>query len=63
MWIKKRKEKGFEDDFWLQMNLLGYYKKLLKKGKSDSDDKILKILRHKQFFSIPWLICFDSYLT
>jgi hypothetical protein len=28
-----------------------------------SDDKIMKVLIHKQFFSVPWLLCYNDYLA
>ncbi len=46
--------------FWELLQDLHYYKKVLKKGKLGSDDKVVKILAHKQFFSIPWLVCYKE---
>lgn len=39
------------------------YRKTLKKGKTESAEKIMQILAHKQFFSVPWLICYNHYLS
>ena len=59
-WISRQQQSGFDHDFWGRMQDLQYYKKTLKKGRAGSDDKIQSILAHKQFFSIPWLICFKD---
>lgn len=62
-WNTNRISTGFSLDKWEQMQELDYYQKTLKKGKNGSEAKIDKILIHKQFFSAPWLICFNHYLV
>ncbi len=57
-WLDKRDERGFEQEYWDKLQDYSYYKKVLKKGKMKSNEKLIKILRHKQFFSIPWLVCY-----
>jgi hypothetical protein len=60
LWQKNQREQGFDLDFWERLQDLHYYKKILKKGKMGSDDKIASILAHKQFFSVPWLVCYKE---
>jgi hypothetical protein len=59
-WLSRQRENGFDDEFWERMQDLHYYKKTLKKGRAGSDEKIQSILAHKQFFSIPWIICYKD---
>jgi hypothetical protein len=58
-WKKKREEIGFSIKFYDELTNYSYYKKTLKKGKTGSDSKIAEILVHKQFFSVPWLLCYE----
>lgn len=60
LWNQNQRDQGFELGFWECLQELHYYKKVLKKGKLGSDDKVIKILAHKQFFSIPWLVCYKE---
>ena len=60
VWRQKQVDSGFDEEFWERMQDLKYYKKALKKGRAGSDDKIQSILAHKQFFSVPWLVCFKD---
>ena len=62
-WSNTLLDNGFNSDYRDRLTDISYYKKQLKKGKIGSDEKIMKILTHKQFFSIPWLLCFKDYLT
>lgn len=59
-WIQWQREQGFDQEFWERMQDFKYYKKTLKKGRAGSDHKIQSILAHKQFFSIPWLVCYKE---
>ena len=56
-------QKGFSYEKWEKLNDFSYYKKAIKKGKLDSTSKLENILLHKQFFSVPWLICYKELLT
>lgn len=58
LWERTQREQGFDLDFWDRLQDLHYYKKTLKKGKLGSDDKVASILTHKQFFGVPWLVCY-----
>ncbi|TNV86912.1 hypothetical protein FGO68_gene10314 [Halteria grandinella] len=62
-WIEWRESQGFNEDMYEEMKDYQKYRKTLKKGKSESAEKIMVILAHKQFFSIPWLICYNQYLA
>ena len=63
LWNQKRQEEGFDEEFHDKMQVFSAYKKKIKKTKNAaSDDKLMHILNHKQFFSVPWLICFKEYL-
>ena len=65
-WNKHREnETAFDRHFHEQLQEFSIYKKNLKKSKMSggSDDKIMNLLIHKQFFSIPWLLCYNDYLA
>eukprot|EP00347_Sterkiella_histriomuscorum_P000757 403374620 len=40
-----------------------YYKKYMKKGLISSQEKLKKLLQIKQFFSVPWLVCYENLLS
>jgi len=64
-WYRLRdNELAFDPDFHEDLYELSVYKQNLKKSKQGgSDDKIMKVLIHKQFFSIPWLLCYNDFLA
>ena len=39
------------------------YKRMLRRGlQAETDNKLRIILDHKQFFSIPWIVCHEYLL-
>ena len=62
LWKQTREELLPEDfdNFQTKLKEFSYYKKTLKKSLDSSNkDRLARILSMKQFFSVPWLICYD----
>lgn len=52
----------YSPDFADKLKEFNTYKKMCKKGVTGSSAKLKKLLIHKKFFSMPWLLCYDELL-